>query len=71
MTKQSEYQMDKFPQPRTIPGGWEFSALPGCNGNGKLVASDKPASEPTETAIEKFPKTSTFPNGWDLSAHYE
>jgi uncharacterized protein YbdZ (MbtH family) len=52
---------DPFPEPQTIPGGWDASVLD--------AASQKKTVKPTESRMpESFGAPRTIPAGWDISA---
>jgi hypothetical protein len=67
--KKSEWKPETFPQPRTIPTGWETSAF--------FMAADKEIDEAgdsvssseevkTDWVPEKFPKPRTYPKNWSI-----
>ncbi len=70
MTQPSEYQPEKFPKTRTMPGGWDLSSIISASENENPVAEEIPGSS-TDSNSDKFPKTNTFPSGWDLSGYLE
>jgi hypothetical protein len=65
---------DPFPEPRTLPIGWELSELPRIGrspdmSTGLAVAAvpDVLAAELMERLPDPFPEPRTIPCGWDLS----
>lgn len=53
---------DPFPEPQTIPGGWDASVL-------EAASPKKKSVKPAETRLpESFGAPRTIPAGWDLSA---
>lgn len=62
-THDHEYRTEKFPKPRTYPGGWDLSS------HFRKKDPQPPAGKPAEERLETFPKPNTYPGGWDLSSY--
>lgn len=71
-----ESASNPFAVPRTVPGGWDLSALTG-SGNGTSPAGsqktrDSASPNPGEASpgceADKFPEPRTIPAFWDTSA---
>ena len=67
--KKNDWKPEGFPQPRTIPNGWETSAFFMSAGK----ETDEPGDAPTgpeevktDWKPEKFPKPRTFPKNWSI-----
>ena len=64
---------DPFPEPRTIPGGWDLAELPrherSPNSDNTFVATAAFALDAAwiEPRPDPFPEPKDFPCGWDLS----
>ena len=67
--KKNEWSPEPFPEPRTIPSGWDSSALTSSKGSGKNKKTT-PARVQTgktgEWTPEKFPKPRTYPKNWSI-----
>ncbi len=71
-----ETSSNPFAVPRTVPGGWDLSALTGGrNGTspaGSQKARDSACPKPGEASpdceVDKFPEPRTIPAFWDTSA---
>jgi hypothetical protein len=57
----SRWTPDPFPQPRTVPSGWDASAL-------AVPTPETSVPGLTEWPPEDFAEPRTMPRGWDLSS---
>jgi hypothetical protein len=58
--------LDPYSTPRTIPGGWDVSAM---SVKQKMSAKKSPAVEPNPAKLlDPFSNPRTIPGGWDVSA---
>jgi uncharacterized protein YbdZ (MbtH family) len=58
--------LDPYSTPRTIPGGWDVSAMAVKQ---KMSANKNPAVEPNVAKLlDPYGNPRTIPGGWDVSA---
>jgi hypothetical protein len=67
--KKSDWKPEAFPQPRTIPTGWDTSSFANTVGKGgqdSPLAQAQNEEKTTDWVPEKFPKPRTFPKNWSV-----
>jgi hypothetical protein len=65
--KKKDWTPDTFPKPRTLPSGWDSSALMSTNGyqdNDEVDSSRTESRDAEDWVPEKFPKPRTLPKNW-------
>jgi len=67
--KKSDWKPEAFPQPRTIPSGWDTSGLSDTKPNGQQDSQHtqpKKENSAEDWVPEKFPKPRTYPRNWSI-----
>jgi|APSaa5957512622_1039677.scaffolds.fasta_scaffold499819_1 hypothetical protein len=60
--EKKEWKPETFPQPRTFPKGWHFSALMASDKDKKEAAQE----EADDWKPETFPQPRTIPENWHV-----
>ena len=64
-----DWSPEPFPEPRTVPSGWDPSALRSTNGKSNSQESSHTQSDTQDDngwQPEKFPKPRTYPKNWSV-----